>query len=360
MQINNLTRESLLHVELRDQDSFRQTFVNLCKENQQPVAAQLAVELLLQQKKELLCVNPERGKYEFILKNLKEIFPDIKTHFSKDPQKKNDPKEGLNIHAISAKGQKAIIKKYENANKLNGKKVLVADNFFVFETKVKEFFIKAKEGEEILLLVRHRKNPAEFPNDLTRHTSPVHLIKKNGMFQFFITDSQGGHSKLRPTLHAIKDVIKPINEAYVKSHSNVPMEINYDGGDARLGDGNNCIILAIKEGLEMIRNTDEVYEWIQKNRISNNDGTFAVPYLPLNMVQTAQSMTYITKYLDNTGQHEARLSKGKTLSEAIKKHEFFGVDPKNPQQKKVFNGKVAHIYLKFERQIIAQCILNSK
>lgn len=364
MTLDALVKDTIIQIDLQNQDGFRQTFTDLCKEHKQNIAAELATRLLLEQEQKdaLLQPNPNRERYEFILKNLKEVFPEIKNYFSKDPHRKSESMEGINIHAISAKGLRTLVGIYKQKKALRGKEVIVCDNFPVFQEKLSTFLKAAKEGNEILLFVRHRKDPKKFPQDLTRHTSPVHVIRRNNIFEFFITDSQGGHSPERPHLHAIKDIIKRIREVQPQIKSEIPFEIHYDGGTGRLGDGSNCVVLALKEGLEMVRDTEEVYNWIHQKRVSQGNDEYSVPYLPIRMVKNSQSITYITKYLKETDQ-EKKLFKSpnklndETVQDALKRHQFVGTDPKTGQRK-ICNGKIAHTYLKCERLIIAHCIRN--
>jgi hypothetical protein len=351
---SHLLKESLAQ---KNGPQFKKIFIDLSKCGKQQVAADLAADLLLEQESKVLRFPPERDEYEFILKNLKNIYPDIKTHFSKDPLRSKDPMEGLNIHAISSKGQKVIIDSYRRSGVFNEKKVSVSDSFAVFEKNLGNFFQTAQEGQEQLFLVRHRKGA----KDLTRHTSPVHIRKKDGVFQFFITDSYGPTFLGGPKKHAIEYVIDAIRKAHRESNSTFPIEINYDAGGPRLGDGSNCVVLSIRDGLEMVRNTDEVYNWIAKKRVKKEDDLYAVSHLPLRMVKNVQSLTYIDRYLGETNQREVALVsekklKKETVVETVKRHQYTGPDPKNPHLGKVFNGKIARYYLAYEREIIAKCI----
>lgn len=365
ISVDVLKRDALLHIDLENGAAFQGIFTHLCDENRQSVASELAVRLLAEQKQELLRPNPDRSRYEFILKNLKAIFPDIKTHFSRNSKiPKDSTMEGLNMHAISSKGQRVVIDSYRKKDDLNGKKVTISENFFRFQESIRNFFTTAQEGEEQLFLVRHRQDPKKNPTDTARHTSPIHVIRKGNVFKLLVTDSHGGQSRTKPDFHYIQDLIDIIRAAYTESNSELSIEINYDGGLARLGDWSNCVILAIREGLEMIRNTDHVYSWIEEKRIPQSDGTYAVPYLPLRMVKAAQSIKYIDSYLNETNQNETKLESnkkqaGETIPEALKRHQYVTIDPKSGNRK-VVNGKVAHTYLKYERLIIAHCIENAE
>ena len=115
----------------------------------------------------------------------------------------------------------------------------------------------------------------------------------------------------------------------------------------------------------MIRNTENTYTWIENGRVqTDNPNEYAVSHLPLRMVKTAQSLTYITNYLQKTNQkntllHSPKKLQGETIPNAIRRHSFVGVDSRT-NTRKLFNGKIAHTYLKYERYIVASCIKNGK
>jgi len=340
-------------IDKRDAKRFRQFFLNLNETGNQKESSGIAKRLLAERVDELYQPTPLREKYEFVLQNLKLVYPFLNTYFSKS----KEPGEGIGKNVIAAKGVQHIVKQLERKNAFHGCDASVCFSFEDFSEKLQQAFKDKPTTRCIqhcfILRHRHQSKPKEFIN----HTTPIYMEKSHDVFEIFITDSGGG------VRHWTENIITFLNEEMCTHFPESQTKIYHYSGKKRQSDFTSCPIFSIRDIVHMTQDPN-MLKWMRAHGSSSQEkNIFAVPFLHPKMMTTCQSLSYIDDYLKATHTKDTKIyskSKplGKTLKQITDKHtHLMWVEKEGKKMLKKQNLKIAHLYLKYERSIIADAIV---
>lgn len=345
MIFTSLYTKTLNCIDLKDAEGFKNIFKDLDRGHAQE-AGELAWTLLKEREAELLYPTPLRERYEFILNNLKDEYPFLLNYFAR-----MSPGNGLHCVAISSKGQRSIVSHIGETQKIE-----VCDNYSQFEARLRNFCHTEAPAQKIYLL-RHR---GENRNN-TNHTTAIYVGKQSQELIIYFADSTGG--AISPNSWTAL-ILASLKKTQIEIGSGIPLKIYFYSGRSRQVDHTNCVVYALQDAVYMSRKGDELVDWIKIDGHSEQleDNILAVPLLPLPLMKTMQSLTAINAYLEITGLHaikmpSKRIVDGKTLEMAVSRNIFISTDEVGNRLRR--NGKVSKTFLKYERNIIRNAMIEN-
>lgn len=299
--------------------------------------------MLEKRTEELLSPKPIRERYEFILDNLKDLYPFLTTYFSRMHRG-----NGLHCVAISTKGQRAIV------SQISGNpQIVVCDNYERFDVHLRNFYSSNTQQQTYAL--RHRTSE----NLKTNHTTAIHAVKGASEITFFFADSTGGPNSWS------RLIIAAIKRAHHESGCILQQTIYLYAGKSRQVDHTNCVVYALRDAAYMAKSSEELMSWVltQGQPQQLEEHVFGVSFMPLHFMKTTQSLRAINNYLVATEQKTVKAPskkniEGETLEESLSRHLYIAIDDSNARLTR--NGKVSKMFLKFERNIIHQAILDQR
>ena len=343
----------------QDQDLFKRVFQDL-DQNQ---AISLADHLLTEN--DPIIHNPDREKYEFIIKTLRELYPSFDPYYAKGQEYPGRTAEqGLYRFSLSTKGIRFILEDLKKKGSLTNKstsqdvQVFTCDAYENLVEKLSKSVedMKSDKFDRCCFLLRQRKIPTDRSSHMTQISLRLEKNSSKQKFQIVITDSSGGNNKwIQDTTKKIDEIMK--NEEY---------QVYEYRGVKRIQDHTNCAIFAIRDAVHMAQNFDENMQWIIENsKALPEKNHFQFLYLPLRMMQTTQSFSQIKNYLKKTNQLKTFIfsrskSEGKTLLQSLKEKWLHPIKTEEqPDVIKFRNNKVACLYLKYEKLIFRHIIHSS-
>ena len=180
------------------------------------------------------------------------------------------------------------------------------------------------------------------------HFTPLFLEKTaKGQFNVIITESTGLNQ------HYIPHIVTDIEEAFKRSSVTKKSDV-YIFGKARQFDVTNCAAFAIHDAVKMSKNAGQLFSWIAQNGkiMRSREGRVHVfNILPPTMMKTApRSLVAKDSKLDAFLQKHTVRALMDTRDQDT--HRVVGVEPKD------FNVKVSKAFLKYERQLMTQLMLD--
>lgn len=281
-----------------------------------------------------------KENYHFILKNIIEVFPDISTYFSEpEPNKYTLTSKGIDLIVADLRKREKI-RCDVNTCFMDAKNRHHPDSI---ETKLGAFL---KSGQkEAFFIVRHGFEAG--------HHTPLYIQKHNDGYRILMTDSTGGETYYGVYLQNTLEEILQNNHIDAKIYTHI--------GEARQYDSTNCAIFAIRDVVQVAKNPDAIFEWIEKNgeSIEASSTSLLFKHLPPQMMKTMQHLDPIKKrtalpgYLKNNPAVTVS-TRGQEipLSEYIEKNKIRKGDL-------ALNFKVPGLFLKYQRQVLAEVIGNA-
>lgn len=332
-------------VDAQDHAGFQLLFRQLSPEE----AAPIAYQLLLDRVDELNQPIANRDRYEFIVKNLKMIFPFCTSYFTRNKK----PKTGPHFDILTPKALRLMIAILEKKGSLNGVQFKACDNFDSFGLKLRDAFAHLENNSSICFLLRHRH--LNQPKVLQNHQTMIFLEKRDGHFRCFACDSKGREDNWTKRVAAF--IQKEVQQAELDDQ----FRLCIYNGKKRQRDSSNCPVYVLRDGVHMAQDPSHFMDWIEERaEFCEETRVFQLEHLPPRMMETTQSLTLVEEYLEETQSRDALIysrSKpmGKTLNQAMDKHIAVSHDDKGVPKR--INAKVANLFLKYERLIFANAIL---
>lgn len=340
-----------------DSDKFSTLFNVLKKEGKHKLAADFAVALL-KNESPLLDSNKKRYHYEFILRNLKAVYPEITTFFSKkyrgevEVTESDVSGEGVDHIIMNPNGIRIVLDDLNRKGSLKDLDIIIYDYIDELVANLKNVLLQManKPGRQKQgMLVRQRYKGKQQYN----HITPIVIEKTNeGKFRILVTDSVAKKTS------ALK-LIKIVENSFKSTSLQNDIALYVHLGQKRQNDGANCPIFSMRDLVHTSQHFDEVMDWAEHRSTKMEETQFAYSfnYLPPGMMKIAQSMSLVKEYL-STHKDQSKKSictrtkkKGQTLKEALAKHtrsSLMGLKERNV--------KVTGLFLKYERMIIHNVI----
>lgn len=300
----------------------------------------------------------DRDAYNNLNSYLSLTFKNFRKYFNTvDPYKSGIDNTGLN-----QAGVEHVLGRLSGEGKLHGVKCICCQGTDATAKESSTSYTKDPQRltfqiEAQIEQMKKIKGPARctFVVGQSAHFTPIFLEKTaDGKFHVLITDSTGNND------YYISTIKEDINVALKRSSVSGKSEI-YVYTKQRQFDQTNCAAFAIHDVVKMSKNADHLFTWIQDNgKIGRSkEGRVHSFYrLPPTMMKTAPR-SVVDKY--------AKEVTDSKLSSFLQKHTVRAlVDIRNEEHRivdvgsKDFNPKVSKAYLKYERQLMTQLMLDGE
>lgn len=361
--VGKLEQETLSQLEtcidISDAEKFKTIFSFLRDKGEHELVGKLAEKLLSQYSFKDI-VEGKRSSYEFILTNLKELYPSINHLFSdtKNSYDKNNPirpmKDGIERQVLAPSGIQLIVDHLKNKGSLS-LDCHVHASFSEMKENLKnqiEAFMTNPGEHQCCFLVRQEGSGIYLPSFFNKegaisigmwpegtHITPVYVQKTaEGLFKVIISDSVGLEGAYSTSL------AKMINETFKEVFPDSDPAKLYIFKPKRQHSPTNCGIFSIRDVVQFSKHREEIMKWIEEHQTEEIDDEFA-NYIPVEsfppfMMKTTQSLNTIQQYE----------KKEKTTVNLNQKHINSNAEGKQS------NVKIAQSFLKYERLVIANVI----
>lgn len=351
-------------VESQDAEQFRDAFVNLNLGNKKHIAANLAVRLLENRVSDLEKVHPERAKYEFILENLKIVYPELQNYFQP-----RYPGQGLFSTPLKPTAIQLVFDELSQKRSLRDLETTVCSTYSEFENSLLEVLTRAARPSFTRHALVFRHCTGNQQDDEQPHVSPIYVDKQLDRIRIFSTD--GGmlrtleEERKKPTWNKIIiEIVKKVCEQAREELglASFPAQLYVYTGERRHKDRINCPVFGIRDIVHMAQEPGISTRWIvdhsQPHPHPYAEGvqmfTLAVP----RMMKLTQSLTQLRKFQAELGFDpviKAGTRKAETLSNSIARNtkRFYEIKQNKVKDQ---NVKTARAYLKYERMVIRRVI----
>ena len=227
--------------------------------------------------------NKSGESYEFIIKNLRKLFPEINQSIAQV-----SGQEGK-VDVLSTMSLRMIIKRLQDKGKIKGS-CIFCENYEEFEEAFKNF-VRSSETKSAFI-VRNQKKGSNPP---VLHVSPILIEKKKGKYHCLVTDSLGTDNLFCDLMaHTVSKILKGEKLDYhVLSYR----------GEARQKAPTNCPIFGINDTIQFYLLPDlfEYCEEVAKKSLEKSSSP-QVSYftkLPPSMMKIAQEPAGVKKITED-------------------------------------------------------------
>jgi hypothetical protein len=303
------------------------------------------------------------NSHNFVINQLREMFPEIKTYIDNNPQILTPKGVGFVINHLKEKGSLNDVPCHVCAHH-NEFKMKVQETIAQFEKNAKNVPEGQKPGVmSCTFVLTHQQAP--FTRLSGPHNTPVLLQRDSeGVWTAVISDSMGKGNEWYNHLAKIS-----LEDAFKAAEPSLGLDIYSFNGCNRQTDSSNCPIFSIRDVVQFSKNAKEIVGWIKDK---GNPEFCPPPFapskikeykfntLPPYMMKTTQSFSAIQAY---EGKNAEKLPSGNTVSESLReKHKVIAVErdgtpslDKNGQPKHQ-NFKVGGLFMKYQRMIYTKLI----